>query len=156
MSRYPLRTRGFTTLEIMMVVAVIALLAALALPAFLKSRRNVQNTRFINDLRVATDSFEQHAIITGKFPPSAAPGVVPTGMDDYLVKMDWTISTPITGQWDWDNATIGTDEGVSVITTELDDDRAGEIDEEIDDGDIVTGLFQKRTDDTGFIYLTGN
>ncbi len=142
-------------LEIMVVVAVIGLLSALAMPAFLKSRRSVQNTRFINDLRVAADAFEQRAIATGVFPPSAAPGVVPAGMDDYLSNVAWDSPTPLDGQWVWDNATIGNDEGVSIISLNLDDARAAEIDAEIDDGNLSTGLFRKRATSDGFIFLTG-
>ncbi|MDA0323286.1 MAG: type II secretion system protein [Verrucomicrobia bacterium] len=65
------RKSGFTVLEIMAVVAIIGLLSALAMPAFIQSRRKVQNTRFINDLRVASAAFEQRAIATGVFPRTA-------------------------------------------------------------------------------------
>lgn len=139
----------------MLVVATIGLLSALALPAFLKSRRAVQNTRFINDLRIASDAIEQYALIEGVFPPDAATAIVPAGMEEYLIKMNWADPTPLGGQWDWDTGTIGLDEGVSIIGY-ADDARMLEIDEDIDDNDLITGLFQKRGDAKGYIFLTGN
>lgn len=75
---------GYTILEMMIAVGVIGILAMLALPSFIKSRATVQDNSFISDLRVITSAFEEHAIVSGNFPPAATPGVVPNGMEDYL------------------------------------------------------------------------
>ena len=51
---------GFTLVEIMIVVAIIALLAAIAVPNFLRARKRSQATRILEDLRVidsATEGF---------------------------------------------------------------------------------------------------
>ena len=40
---------GFTLVEIMIVVAIIALLAAIAVPGFLRSRKRSQATAILND-----------------------------------------------------------------------------------------------------------
>ncbi len=42
---------GFTLVEIMIVVAIIALLAAIAVPGFLRARKRSQASRILNDLR---------------------------------------------------------------------------------------------------------
>ena len=147
--------KGFTTLEIMIVVAIIALLAALALPVFKKARNRSQNTRFIAELRVATDAFEQFAMNAGGYPPEAGTAVVPSGMEEYLSRFNWALPTSIGGNWDWDNAAIGVDEGVWIIGS-IPDSRAAEIDSQIDDGDLITGLFRKRSDGNGYIYITGS
>jgi prepilin-type N-terminal cleavage/methylation domain-containing protein len=44
--------RGFTLVEIMIVVAIIALLAAIAVPGFLRARKRAQASRILNDLRL--------------------------------------------------------------------------------------------------------
>ncbi len=44
--------KGFTLVEIMIVVAIIALLAAIAVPGFLRARKRSQASRILNDLRM--------------------------------------------------------------------------------------------------------
>ncbi len=60
------RHRGFTLVEIMIVVAVIALLAAIAVPGFLRARKRSQATKILNDLRLIDGAVDQYAIETGR------------------------------------------------------------------------------------------
>lgn len=57
---------GFTLVEIMIVVAIIALLAAIAVPGFLRSRKRSQASKVLNDLRMIDAAIDQYAIETGK------------------------------------------------------------------------------------------
>jgi prepilin-type N-terminal cleavage/methylation domain-containing protein len=57
---------GFTLVEIMIVVAIIALLAAIAVPGFLRARKRSQASRIINDLRLIDSAMDQYAIETAK------------------------------------------------------------------------------------------
>jgi prepilin-type N-terminal cleavage/methylation domain-containing protein len=57
---------GFTLVEIMIVVAIIALLAAIAVPGFLRARKRSQATRILNDLRMIDSAIDQYAIETGR------------------------------------------------------------------------------------------
>src|SRR3979411_294460 len=61
-----LRQTGFTLVEIMIVVAIIALLAAIAVPGFLRARKRSQASRIINDLRLIDSAVDQYAIETNK------------------------------------------------------------------------------------------
>ena len=61
-----LRRDGFTLVEIMIVVAVIALLAAIAVPGFLRARRKSEAILIKNDLRLIESAVSQYAIETGK------------------------------------------------------------------------------------------
>ncbi|MFT5239715.1 MAG: general secretion pathway protein G [Candidatus Promineifilaceae bacterium] len=63
-----LERRGFTLVEIMVVVAIIGLLAAIAIPSFSKARLNAQMSRAQNDLRVLATAFEQLSMDTGQWP----------------------------------------------------------------------------------------
>jgi prepilin-type N-terminal cleavage/methylation domain-containing protein len=58
--------RGFTLVEIMIVVAIIALLAAIAVPGFLRARKRSQATRILNDLRSIDSAVDQYAIENNK------------------------------------------------------------------------------------------
>ena len=60
------RRAGFTLVEIMIVVAIIALLAAIAVPGFLRARKRSQASRIINDLRLIDSAVDQYAIETNK------------------------------------------------------------------------------------------
>jgi prepilin-type N-terminal cleavage/methylation domain-containing protein len=57
---------GFTLVEIMIVVAIIALLAAIAVPGFLRSRKRSQASKILNDLRMIDSAVDQYAIETGR------------------------------------------------------------------------------------------
>jgi prepilin-type N-terminal cleavage/methylation domain-containing protein len=57
---------GFTLVEIMIVVAIIALLAAIAVPGFLRARKRSQASRILNDLRLIDAAVDQYAIETNR------------------------------------------------------------------------------------------
>ena len=53
--------KGFTLVEIMIVVAIIALLAAIAIPSFMKSRSDSRQSACINNLRLIDHAKQQLA-----------------------------------------------------------------------------------------------
>ena len=69
---------GFTLVEIMIVVAIIALLAAIAVPGFLRARKRSQASKILNDLRLIDSAVDQYAIETAK------------KSDDPVSVTDWT------------------------------------------------------------------
>src|SRR4051794_3039838 len=73
--------RGFTLVEIMIVVAIIALLAAIAVPGFLRARKRSQASRVLNDLRLIDSAVDQYAIETNK---STGSSVSVTDWTNYL------------------------------------------------------------------------
>ena len=62
------RRAGFTLVEIMIVVGIITLLAALAIPGFLRARKRAQASRVKDDLRLIEAAVDQYAIETQRQP----------------------------------------------------------------------------------------
>jgi prepilin-type N-terminal cleavage/methylation domain-containing protein len=77
------RRTGFTLVEIMIVVAIIALLAAIAVPGFLRARKRSQASRIINDLRLIDSAVDQYAIETAR---KSGDPVAVTDWTNYLKK----------------------------------------------------------------------
>ena len=142
---------AFTLVEMMIVVAVVGLLAAIAIPSFVRARETATTGRFAADIRIARDAFIEYSADNGKYPPDTMPGVVPNGMADYLRRMPWTKPTAIGGQWDWDNAQFAVKAGVSVYQPTAPRDQLKRLDATIDDGDLSTGSFRAR--DSGYISI---
>jgi prepilin-type N-terminal cleavage/methylation domain-containing protein len=74
---------GFTLVEIMIVVAIIALLAAIAVPGFLRARKRSQASKILNDLRLIDGAVDQYAIETGR---KTGDTVAVTDWTNYLKK----------------------------------------------------------------------
>ncbi|MBN1673874.1 MAG: prepilin-type N-terminal cleavage/methylation domain-containing protein [Kiritimatiellae bacterium] len=72
---------GFTLVEIMIVVAIIGLLAAIAIPSFIKARTTSQKNACINNLRQVDGAKEQWAMGENQ-PATATPSA--TDINDYI------------------------------------------------------------------------
>ena len=142
---------GFTLVEIMVVVLIIGLLAAIAIPSFAEARRRSQMNRFIHDLRVLTDGMVRQNAATWQYPPDRTPGLAPAGSEAYVRGSIWSNTTSIGGNWDWDLGQFGCVAGVSVYQPTWDDADMTEIDKRIDDGNLNSGAFRKRSQ--GYIYI---
>jgi prepilin-type N-terminal cleavage/methylation domain-containing protein len=77
------RSSAFTLVEIMIVVAIIALLAAIAVPGFLRARKRSQASKILNDLRMIDSAVDQYAIETNK---TTGATVTVTDWTNYLKK----------------------------------------------------------------------
>ena len=63
--------RGFTLVEIMIVVAIIALLAAIAIPNVLRGRTTANETSSIGNLRALVSSLEMYRSVNNVYPQTA-------------------------------------------------------------------------------------
>ena len=70
------RNHAFTLVEIMIVCAIIALLAAVAVPGFLRARKRSQGVAIRTDLRLIDGAMDQYALEynrSGPTPRSRSP-----------------------------------------------------------------------------------
>jgi prepilin-type N-terminal cleavage/methylation domain-containing protein len=76
-----IKKSGFTLVEIMIVVAIIGLLAAIAIPNFVRARTTAQMNACINNLR-QIDGAKQQWALENKASQTASPGA--TDIQPYL------------------------------------------------------------------------
>jgi len=62
------RSRAFTLIELLIVVAIIAILAAIAVPNFLEAQTRAKVSRVRADMRTAKTAIESYAVDNNKYP----------------------------------------------------------------------------------------
>jgi type II secretory pathway pseudopilin PulG len=144
---------AFTIVELMLIVVILCDLAVVAMPAFIRSRDQAQNTKFIVDLRTASGSFEMYSAENNGYPPAASAGVIPSGMGIYLGNFPWSAGNSIGGSWQWAPGYQNTTASIQVIFPSAPNDlRMVAIDSRMDDGNLATGAF-RQGDASDYYYI---
>lgn len=97
-----LKKQGFTLVEIMIVVMIIGLLAAIALPGFQRARESAQGNACINNQRIIDSAVDQYAIDEGLETDDEA------AMDDILEYMKDEPTCPV-GDTEYGDQVVGED-----------------------------------------------
>ena len=140
-------------LEIMIVVAILADLVTIAVPAFIRSRNMAQEARYVSDMRTAAGAFEMYAAENNTYPAGSAPGVVPGGMNNYLGDFPWSSDNSIGGQWVWAPGYQGCTAAIQTqFENPMDELQMADIDTKIDDGVLATGSF-READASNYYYI---
>jgi prepilin-type N-terminal cleavage/methylation domain-containing protein len=132
-----LHSVGFSLVEIMIVVVLIGLLAALAVPGYQKLRLQAQATSIAEGLRVYAHAFEVYAMEHGKWPADRKPSQIPPEMEGRLSRFDQL--SVVGGSWDWEGNASGVTAGVSHRLRGADIRLLRTVDAKLDDGNPSTG-----------------
>lgn len=155
-SRHDPQRRGFTLVEILIVVVILGILAAIVVPRFAGASQDARIAAFISSLTTYADTAEYYNAREGNYPQDGSSGEVPIGMEDYIDEAEWTSPTPIGGVWDAEFNDSGVSAAVGVHF--FNSPNPGDalmilIDERFDDGNLDSGLFQKLADDRYYYIL---
>lgn len=136
--------------EIMVVVVIIGLLAAAALPAYRLITLRSRAASVVNDLRTFSTVFITYSLQNGRYPDDGDPQVVPPQVAGQLPG-NFSQRTPIGGvyKWNFDIPADGVPAKAAIIiqavtgNSLLDDlDQLETVDKQIDDGNLATGNMQ--------------
>ena len=99
------RNKGFTLLEILIVVAIIAILAAVVLASIKKVREKAYYMRATSEFKSLATAIELYKEVNGYYPPDASRNI-PSGLETYLAGFktgSWP-NAPWPGSvYDWEN-----------------------------------------------------
>lgn len=131
--------RAFTLVEIMVVVVIIGLLAAIAIPGFQLIREKSIASRYVNDFRQFANGIQSYYMDNGAW-PAAQPtaGNVAADLAPYM-PAPWSLPSPTGGGYTWSGSTAR----IRLIGSSATDSLMRRVDAIIDDGNLYTGDFTK-------------
>jgi prepilin-type N-terminal cleavage/methylation domain-containing protein len=142
--------RGFTLVEIMVVVVIISLLAMMSIPAFQRIQRRSRSAAIASDVRTFATVFSTYAQERGTWPEDTDPGEIPAGLDGQLNSTAWARVTPMGGRYNWEqnqlHAGVRYTAAIAISATAdsplvVDANQLRDIDSVLDDGNLNTGSF---------------
>ena len=140
-------SRGFTLLELLVVVIILGILAAIVFPLFVDHTEQVEKASFIYSIKALAGTIELYHAANLEYPADVSRATRPRGMERYFSTSDWTEETPISGVWDWDANVFSIKAGISVVESEKDAEYIRDIDALLDNGNLGTGKFRAASSD---------
>ena len=147
-AHHPARPAGFTLVELLIVVIILGLLAAVVIPAFANATRDARDRAFAANLRDLINSSQLYFQRWHALPPQNGGEPVPAAIFAGAGRADpFPTRTPLGGYWHVGHFVDVDRWGVGVWWPADEPDVASDvrrIDDQLDDGDGAKGTFQTR------------
>lgn len=149
--------RGFTLVELVIVISLIVILNAIAFPSFQRIRQETYANRLANDFRLIRDSIEFALSELGEPPRDGYPGNHPADLQPYLPEEAMRLSIT-NAEWDWENWSNRNRDFKYGMTLRMrrgleNDDLMTRVDAIFDDGDLETGTFIRERHFGGYAIV---
>jgi prepilin-type N-terminal cleavage/methylation domain len=141
MRRHPRHDRAFSLIEIMVVVVVLGILAAVAIPKFANARDDSAAGAIISQFKAIESGYGQYFAKHGSWPPDNDPAFLAA---PYMKSNPWEKPSPIGGKYNWNGSVnaskrpevciynIGTPDSAKTAVMQT-------VDATLDDGNLATG-----------------
>jgi general secretion pathway protein G len=78
--------KGFTVIELLIVISIIGIISTFAIPNVLSSLHKAQAASIVSDIILIRDAATEYCTDYGKWPPDTWWGKIPKGLERYLPK----------------------------------------------------------------------
>lgn len=137
---------GFSLLEVVFVLAILGVIAALATPALMRARNSTENKVVVNDLRIFSEAFNRYNVEQSGWPSSQGDASFPSEMQGYLSEASWSNNSPVGGNYQWyapvDLGDTTVTAAIAIQDSNITLEQVEKIDSVIDDGNTSTGEFR--------------
>lgn len=143
-------SRGFTLIEILMVIAIIGILATIAVPMYRDYHLRAKAVSLVTEVKTAAQAFRTFKMENNTYPADTAAGVTPPEALSFIGEF-FSTTPSIGGQWNWEYQQSGVTAGISVSGHSLSGEELLKVDKLIDNNNLSTGDF--RQTGGGYLYV---
>lgn len=138
----PLKSKGFTLIELMMVTAIVGVLASVALPVYADYSTRARLVETAMRLGNWSREFRRWEQANDRFPNDSHIGLPAEAARTLnIIESEWMAPTALGGNWNWEGPDGYSYAGIAIVGATATVQDIAQLDYILDDGDLETGDF---------------